>query len=68
MSRETSLSLLLLQIMPGYYQFRHPHVAKRSVFKDSVHHVRLTKDSRVIMIIMIIMISVVNTSQSVNYR
>ena len=37
----------VLQIMPGYYQFRHPRVAKRSVFPDSVHHVHLSKDSRV---------------------
>jgi len=37
--------------MPGYYQFRHPRVAKRSVFPESVHHVRLSKDSRVTKIV-----------------
>lgn len=35
------------EIMSGYYQFRHPRVAKRSIFPDSVHHVRLSTDSRI---------------------
>jgi len=46
-SNKYCVLLFVLQIMPGYYQFRHPRVAKRSVFPDSVHHIRLSKDSRV---------------------